>query len=56
MFIVVGITSLELCDIFTSSFGCIDLLSVLLAISDMTSFIFILVLVPEPVWKISIGK
>ena len=54
--IAVGMTSFELWDILTSSLGCIDLFCVLLAISDMTSFIFIFVLVPEPVWNISIGK
>ena len=47
--IVVGMTSFELCDMFTSSLGWMLFLYSLFAIFDITSFIFIFVLVPEPV-------
>ena len=47
--IAVGITSLLLCDIFTSSFGLISNFEYLDAKFAITSFAFMLELVPEPV-------
>ena len=44
-----GITSFELWDIFTSSLGCTLVLDFLDARVERTSFIFIFVLVPDPV-------
>ena len=52
----VGITSLLLWQRFTSSFGCTGLPSASAASRAMTSLAFMLVLVPEPVWKTSSGN
>ena len=54
--IAVGITSLELWLIFTSSLASIDNLDAFEARLAITSFAFMLVLVPEPVWKTSRGN
>ena len=54
--IAVGITSLELWLIFTSSFALIFNFDFLEAMFAITSLAFILVLVPDPVWKTSRGN
>ena len=51
-----GNTSFEDCDAFTSSFGCTGRPSRSLARLAMTSFMFMFVDVPEPVWNTSIGN
>ena len=51
-----GNTSLDDWDAFTSSFGCTGRPSRSDARLAMTSFMFMLVDVPEPVWNTSIGK
>ncbi|CAB4910660.1 unannotated protein [freshwater metagenome] len=53
--IAAGNTSLEDCDMFTWSLGCTST-PFALAIDAMTSLAFMLELVPEPVWKTSIGN
>ena len=54
--IAVGMTSLELWLIFTSSFAPITAFDFVEATFAITSFAFIFVLVPEPVWNTSRGK
>ncbi len=51
-----GKTSLDDCEAFTWSFGCTGLPSDSVARVAMTSLVFMLLDVPEPVWKTSIGK
>ena len=51
-----GKTSLDDCEAFTWSFGCTGLPSASVARVAMTSLVFMLLDVPEPVWKTSIGK
>ena len=55
MWVAVGKVSLDDCDMLTSSLGCTvtPLAPAMLAI---TSLVFMLELVPEPVWKTSIGN
>ena len=54
--IAVGITSFDDCPMFTWSFGCTLRPDARVARFAMTSFAFMLLLVPEPVWNTSIGK
>src|SRR3954447_25161413 len=56
MWIADGKTSLEDCEAFTWSFGCTGLPSPSVASVAMTSLVFMLLDVPEPVWKTSMGK
>jgi hypothetical protein len=51
-----GKTSLDDCEALTWSFGCTDEPSVSVARVAMTSLVFMLLDVPEPVWKTSMGK
>ena len=51
-----GKTSLDDCEAFTWSFGCTGLPSDSVASVAMTSLVFMLLDVPEPVWKTSMGK
>ena len=51
-----GKTSLDDCEAFTWSFGCTGLPSASVARVAMTSLVFMLLDVPEPVWNTSIGK
>ena len=51
-----GITSLLLCPMLTWSLGCTLRASFCVAKVAITSLAFMLVLVPEPVWKMSNGK
>ena len=55
MCVAVGKVSLDDCDMLTSSLGCTvtPLAAAMLAI---TSLVFMLELVPEPVWKTSMGN
>lgn len=52
----VGITSFDDCDMFTWSFGCTVRPSERDATVAITSFRFMFVLVPLPVWKIETGN
>ena len=52
----VGNTSLLDCDALTWSFGCTSRPSERVASVAMTSLVFMLLDVPEPVWKTSMGK
>ena len=51
-----GKTSLDDCEALTWSLGCTGLPSASVARVAMTSLVFMLLDVPEPVWKTSIGK
>ena len=51
-----GKTSLDDCEALTWSFGCTGVPSASVASVAMTSLVFMLLDVPEPVWKTSIGK
>ena len=51
-----GNTSLDDCEAFTSSFGCTGRPSRSVARLAITSFMFMLVEVPEPVWNTSTGN
>ena len=51
-----GNTSLDDCDAFTSSFGCTGRPSRSVARLASTSFMFMFVEVPDPVWKTSTGN
>jgi hypothetical protein len=54
--IAVGMTSLELCPMLTWSFACTGFFKPRVARLAMTSFAFMLLEVPEPVWKTSTGN
>ncbi|COZ90757.1 Uncharacterised protein [Mycobacterium tuberculosis] len=55
MWVAVGKVSLDDCDMFTSSLGC-NVTPPLAAMDAITSLVFMLELVPEPVWKTSMGN
>ena len=55
MWVDVGNVSLEDCDMFTSSLGC-TVTPLRSQIEAITSLAFILELVPDPVWKTSMGN
>ncbi len=50
-----GKVSFELCDMLTSSFGC-TVTPLAAAMEAMTSLAFMFELVPDPVWKTSMGN
>ena len=54
--IVVGNTSLLLCEALTWSFGCTSIPEARVARVAITSLAFMLELVPDPVWNTSIGN
>ncbi len=54
MWVAVGKVSLDDCDMFTSSLGCND--PAWPRWDAITSLVFMLELVPEPVWKTSMGN
>jgi len=56
MWMADGKTSLDDCEALTWSFGCTGEPSASVARVAMTSFVFMLLDVPEPVWKTSMGK
>jgi hypothetical protein len=56
MWIADGKTSFDDWDAFTWSFGCTGFPNASVARVAMTSLVFMLLDVPEPVWKTSIGK
>lgn len=56
MWIEDGKTSFDDCEAFTWSLGCTSLPSRSVASVAMTSLVFMLEDVPEPVWKTSTGK
>src|SRR4051794_26266250 len=56
MWIAEGKTSFDDCEAFTWSFGCTGVPRASVASVAMTSLVFMLLDVPEPVWKTSIGK
>src|SRR5271156_6728173 len=57
MWVAVGKVSLDDCDMLTSSLGCTLTGGVAVAaMLAITSLVFILELVPEPVWKTSMGN
>ncbi len=55
MWIAEGNTSLDDCEALTWSLGCTDVPDASVARVAMTSLAFILLDVPEPVWKTSMG-